>query len=536
MPGIITGSFATYEVATEVAMSNIYDNAIKAIRILLLVVVVLSAFYVAFRLGNFITGLGIYYWLAHKLVNEATIPEYVAKAVSVLIAGLLVAYGWQIVKSFLKGQKRFALGLAGALTVFFLAMAVSDYRFAPEELFSSFGKPLASYVTLEDGTIKKVPLSWKFDKATGLAAKPFDEETAKKYRGQKVQPVNKVASSNKNELGVCEGSWPRYYDEYDDTLTCLFAVGITEAPDRTIIHLAVHGRNGESGLLWPSEKSRTYLVDQRGATYNIVSDTAWYSSFFRHNLYNINVFYRTIREEEVYRFDMTFQPFKSNPQSLKLYHDVYQPLDLTLLLSKMGEAPSLPLPQPQIPPVEASPTIKTVEQPPVGAPVYSPKVRSTQTWRNWPANSSKPTSTTDPPPTPEKKLTVKFLSEPTVTPNGNIIVKFAPQTPTQNRSTSTTSFPKGRVTVTGTEFGKSYIMIHCSIQRPYTEGRETEWRSFILKDQLGQPYTYGGAGIQGGQITTVTLCFTPALRTTSRILFLSHPEYGAVEIPINRDD
>jgi len=312
----------------EATMSSPYftERADKIIGKILKILFFTFVVIVCWRVFSLLTAWPIYSWLAGQLMNEGAVPEYLASAIAILAVGFLVAYSGTLFWAFIKGKKWVVIVMAVAFASLWLFLYAMQLRFASEELFNGKGKPMAAYVTLDDGTIKKVPLGWKVDKETGLPAKPFDAAAAKKYREQKAKPVVEQVEPAPPTQAARDAWCKGVVDHYDNGPDlCLEISALDLTATNTVLHLVMSVENQWSTNWKLPDRDRVYLVDQDGYTYNHDSED---SNFERNGDQRWS-----FRQEEVHRTKVLFLLVRDTTQKLKLYIGYFPPFDLTPLLA-----------------------------------------------------------------------------------------------------------------------------------------------------------------------------------------------------------
>jgi len=397
-------------------------------------------------------GIGIGFWLCLILADVLTfvwiyssvynvmdgygISEYLGKLVAVAFAALVTWIGDKILRNLIKRNKKWALMAAGVMAAWFVVMYFVSSPYT-SGLFNPFdGRARAVYLRMPDGTIKSFPKVLKFDPDTGRVLKEFDPATAEEYQKQQEKKKRSFGRSPSDPNQIVSED------------LALWAEKIELAPDRTIVHLACQGKDGQAGWLLPNSSSGTftwrgrsyfittaqpaYLVDDSGQAYKLLTDTAVYDSvktsytvtvvehWYGDKMNTIEDFQPAhyVRIDETYHFDLTFPTLRQGISQLRLHLVYFSPaLELDAVLAKAEKIP--PIEQVQSPsPVEAtaeSPVAATPSPPPdsvVVAPQQPvPAVTPPQTPSPPPQPTSPPLATSPPqPPSPVKPVVPVILA------------------------------------------------------------------------------------------------------------------------------
>lgn len=253
------------------------------------------------------------------------VSEYLAKLIGVGFAALVAFLAnrtlWLMIK---RDSKRWVPRLAGVMAVWFAVMyAVSSpYDSSPYNPFS--GRP-GKYYRDQFDMIHKAHKGMKVGPA-GETIQPFDRNSAQEYERQEGQPPQSWWQRLTGFQSQRQPSITESYDRYDNLV--MWVEWVDLAPDRTILHLAVAGKDEKEGRLYSTERDgQTYLVDENHRVY----------SFWGEDLPEP---YRKIRVDETYRYTTTFDSIAA-ARRLKFYQSRFKPLELDRLIARAHKIPPL---------------------------------------------------------------------------------------------------------------------------------------------------------------------------------------------------
>ncbi|MBX4186676.1 MAG: hypothetical protein KW802_00220 [Candidatus Doudnabacteria bacterium] len=279
--------------------------------------------YASLIIADFLT----FYWIyssMEKMLEDFGTVESLAKLVGIVFAAVvtLATHGlmWHIIR---RNKHQWVPRIALVMVCWYGAMFVvaSPYEGG---LFNPFtGAPQAKFVKMPDGNIKKFPLGLQYDPETGRSLSDFDTATADEYNAQ-------YGVNSKSLYGPVRESVP--------LVMGVESVGLSK--EGTVLRIAVKRRSysTEIATFYPPDRVQTYLVDQKGQIYNLLEDGAGYQTPVypdSHkplgadpNPYGHYAWRKELKPEEVYRFNMTFDPINSGVQYLKYYDSRFSPVTI----------------------------------------------------------------------------------------------------------------------------------------------------------------------------------------------------------------
>lgn len=303
------------------------------------------------------------------VMEQYAVSEYLGKIVGVIFGALISTLFHTILLKVVKRDKEWIPIVSGVMIAWFVVMYIVSSPYTSGYFNPFSGRARATYLRTPDNKIKIFPGGLKFDHESGRELKELDSITAEEY--QKQQGIRTESS-----LFFWQKDSKQKYAEsknWDDNIK-IWIENIQIDENSTILNFACQGLKGKAGTMravsrytnypwynsiYESSMNGTYIVNEQGKTYNSIDSTMNYNSFVSSGIgpwEKLTYPTRSIRVDEIYRFNIRFQKLPRNSKLVRLYLEGMEPaLELDYFFERAEIIP--PPPQPvkmQTPPANMS--------------------------------------------------------------------------------------------------------------------------------------------------------------------------------------
>lgn len=293
-----------------------------------------------------------FYSSSQSVLEDYGMTEYGSKllglAFGVLFSLTVNGILWRIIKR----DQDWIPRLAFLMAVWFGVMYVMASPYANSSFNPFSGQP-GKYYRDQFNTLVKIPNGAKVG-PSGEEVRAFDRASAQEYERQHGQMPMQAAGP----------SWWQFWRSEEQPELDMWVEKIVVTLESTEATLAVRRHdNTKSGRFYQSLADSSYLVDERGTTYEVLLDQADYNSRVDAKSHEpVGKDYswpyalsRELRPDEVYRFNMVYKRLNSGIKHLRMYDNRFGVHQLDRQLAQARWVVPLPPPPPPPPPLAPEP-------------------------------------------------------------------------------------------------------------------------------------------------------------------------------------